>query len=243
MSYSPLDGTKLIYSVDFSTLTTQNLIGGGAFTIDGKTWTAENQGAAGTFGITNGTGLVIAPGTNTTKYRDNTRSSPILQAALGQFLTTFGVSTIRALRVITKVTTTAAASDSQRMGVGFEWSITPAQFHMFGLRGRGSSQNIVGHLMATNTADASDGGTNSNDDTVCLTWRPPWMSEFRSSTFGSAFPSDGGTFRSSMSGALQANVVTQTSGGNMRIYLTAFPDASNTAFSATFTKFAIYQVL
>lgn len=244
MAYSPIDGTKLIYSVDFSTLTTQNLITGGpTFTIDGKTWTAENQAAAATFGITNGTGLVIAPAANTTKYRDNTRTSPILQATLGQFIPSFAVSSTRAIRIITKVTTTAAATDSQRMGVGLEWSTTPAQFHMFALRGRASSQNIVGHLMATNTTDASDGGTNSSDDTLALTWRAPWMAEVRSSTFGTAFPADGGTFRSSMSGALQTNVVVQTSGGNMRIYLTAFPDASNTAFSATFTKFAIYQVM
>ncbi len=252
MAYTPIDAWKQLYLIDFTAQGTQNLIAGGSFTIDSRSWTVENQGNASAFTLTNGTGLVISPNSGAATYKNNTRTAPLIRADLGSFITNFSMVQSRAIRVMARVTTNAA-TDNQFMRVGFEFNnstspstVVPQQFHMLAGRGRSGGANVIGNEMATGTTDTVDTNVTSSDDVLCCVWRPHWNADFRSATFGTTFPADGGTFRSSMMstiGAPNTLQVTSSSSTQMRVVLTAYPDGAGSGFTATFTHFAIYQLI
>ncbi len=73
-------GWQVACEIDFTRLGTQSFSDGDN-TVAGVTFSAANSANATTFGVTNGTGLVVAPGTNT-EFSAAAQTAPYLQVAL-----------------------------------------------------------------------------------------------------------------------------------------------------------------
>jgi len=70
-------GLRKVLDIDFRLMVTQDLIGGGSFTIGGQTWVTRNEGNATVLKVLNGTGLQIHPDATSSAWgRPTTNNAP-----------------------------------------------------------------------------------------------------------------------------------------------------------------------
>jgi hypothetical protein len=126
-------GWSTVYEVDFSTLPTQDLIAGGAFTIDGIGWTVENVAKVDVFAVTNGTGLQInLKEFQASTYYNGTRTAPIITAPITTFFPAWD-ETLYRLRVSVGIPTMTLAYNLATGGakVGFEMTSAPTTHNVW----------------------------------------------------------------------------------------------------------------
>jgi hypothetical protein len=257
--YVPIGGFKNIYKLDFKAQTTQNLIGGGNFTIDGKTWTVENQGNASAFSLTNGTGLVITTNSGTPAYQPNDRNAPLIRVDVPSLVGNLSFVMMKALRFRARVVLTNSDTNFEVAHLAIEWALHPRFVHLVSSRGWivSAIQNQNG--MCNDTVDPGatdnetrDGSAVTSDDVLELVWGLEWMKESRHSLFASgAFPRLS-TLQSSMFGNVPTiaadtvkGVMQNTTGSTLqpRMALAAAPTSSANSFTATFTNLQIDQLV
>ena len=247
--YIPPNSFKRLYTLDFTAQPTQNLIAGGNFTIDGYTWTVENQGNASSFTLTNGTGLVINANSGTQAYQPNNRLAPLIRSDLSNFVPQLAFGQIKALRFKSRVLLTNANTNFQVAHLFLEWSTTPIQIHMVNSRG-----SILGNIRTQNglVADATpsvgtdtetrDGSIITNDDVEELIWRMEWIKESRHSLYSSGFPQNT-TYQSSQMAGFGTNIIRDSTSSNIRMGLCAAPTSAGSSFTATWTNLTIDQMI
>lgn len=257
--YVPVGGYKNIYKLNFTTQTTQNLIGGGNFTIDGKTWTVENQGNASAFTLTNGTGLVITTNPGVAAYQSNNRDAPLIRVDIASLVGNLSFVIMKALRFRARVVLTNADTNFEVAHLAIEWALHPRFVHMVsshgwivtGIQSQNGMSNDTVDPVGTDD-EKRDGATTTSDDVLELVWGLEWMKESRHSLFsGGAFPRVS-TLQSSMFGNVPT-VAADTIKGIMqslsantlqpRLAFVAAPTSSGNSFTATFTNLQIDQLV
>lgn len=122
MSYIPDLTTgrawQLGYALDLTALATLAASGNGNFTIDGKTWTIANFGAASAMGLVNGSGFQITPDATNTTY-NATPTCPLIYVPISTLLTDFKTGKYK-LRIFLHVTFSNLSASAEAVHTAIE---------------------------------------------------------------------------------------------------------------------------
>ena len=174
------------YSVDFTSLGSQNLKtgGNGTKTIDGKVWTWENDANATSSNVTNGTGIVIVCNTNNSNYGGSTRTTPILTLPFQTLISGYSVQR-HIVRVRTRVLLTNCDANTEGARLIIEDSSAPTNQNVNYFKGfSGGVSNQVITVSGVTAVSTTRSTSTSTDDVLGLVWEGPKSVEFWSGTYG-----------------------------------------------------------
>ena len=133
---------RKVLDTTFADEPTQDLIGGGTFTIGGNSWVTDNHGFASTYDVLNGTGLRPWTGATSTGWGTPTGASA-LSLKLAGIVGKFGRSGHQTLGVYVRVSLDASSADAATEACGFSLIDTSNANSAVGLDMGHDGTNIV----------------------------------------------------------------------------------------------------
>lgn len=221
-----------VYEIDFSAEATQAFTADGSVLIDGKTWTVANKAAATTFGITNGSGLIIGPSTSNTEYSGANRTCPIITIPVSSLLSSFDLFA-HELRLTVYLSAINGDANTELARAGFEVTSAPTNQNVMVAKGFGlGAVTIRSVFNLAGVATLVDDATNNSDNVLSLYYSPKALrAETRSGVYSGGFPATtrGRRFMS-LGGAVASYPATST---DLRVLLAAQSGNVSGNFSVT----------
>lgn len=161
-SSASASGWQTALDLDFSAQSSQAMGTNGNYTIGGYTWARQNQASDRVaMALTNGSGLIIQPGTS--DYFDSTRTVPLIRLPLSQ-LSIPNLSWSTRLRIWAYISADNSAANFDFCGVGIDNDTTTRDFftvRMFNTTGNiGSRKNVDNVRTDALTSGLTLGATN-----------------------------------------------------------------------------------
>lgn len=187
---------RTAYELDLTAQPGQNIRtgGSGTKTIDGKTWTWDNDGNVASADIVNGTGLVIVANATATGYYEgaNIRTAATLTLPVSSAIPQFDICQ-NAVRVLVRALLIGADADVEGVQVFFEYATSPRDQNMSVLKvfsgaslGFQSTSNIDPAAGPPAVAYETVYAFNSNGsahDILGVTFKPPGEVQFWSGLY------------------------------------------------------------
>jgi hypothetical protein len=181
-----------LYEVDFTTQTTQNFQSGGDgnYTIDGKTWKVSGTGAAATtFGITNGTGIVIKPSASGAAAQEMRSAFTAMSSSAAPYL--------RNLEVWYRATFATLTANEQSPNVGMtaatgtitNWLVRHGYRYVTGVATPGWISDYYYGGVQLAAAARPRTTTNTGDDVVVIRLLNSYSVEILTGVWSSGWPS------------------------------------------------------
>jgi hypothetical protein len=180
------------YSVDFTTLGSQNLItgGDGTKTIDSKSWTLTNSANLASANVTNGTGIVLVCNANNGNYGSGSvRTAGLLTIPFSSLITNYSIEN-HIVRIRARIILTNASTSFEGTGVLIEPATSQTtqaigQWKIYS----GASPLLRTHEMLNGTlANAITDAVNVSHDAYTLILEAPDKYEAYSGLYSGGFP-------------------------------------------------------
>lgn len=197
MSYEP-HRWKNAYSVDFTSLSSQNIRtgGNGTKTIDSHSWTWANDANCTSADVVNGTGIVVAASNTNTSNSNANRTGPNLSVLATELFPAYSVLT-HILRLQVRVILTNSVTNFEYGGIAIEYTTTPTTQRIHLIKGFQTSANRLQTESTLSGTTTVIGLTSSiSDDVFCMIFDAPARYETRSGAFTST-PMNAETYRAS----------------------------------------------
>jgi hypothetical protein len=203
------------YDQDWTTFATVAAGANGNFLPgDGKTWTVANFANAGTFGVTNGTGLVIrCNNVNSDWTAPSTDTAPKLYIPLSSLVANFDIQW--AVRITAQIAVVAASNFEQALVVyGGSQGLDQSFYVTRGVRSGTPFWQFGTNQSTTNQANQNDSG-NLGDDVVVMQFANALDIQTRVFTgvYAGGWPSTAlrtrGVYRLATTGSFQSLLTTQ----------------------------------